>query len=566
MPHNKKEISVQEQRKKHFNKYHEVKADYESYYRDVHRDIRDYISPNSARFTDEITSPNDGSREDDNIVNSTATIALRTLTSGIWSGVTDPTTEWFRMTIEDPVLKELASVKHYFDQVTKILLALLSKSNFYTAIVSTYRDIGAYGTGALQIESNFDKVFHFIPFTIGQYYIDTDANGEVIAVYREVPMLARNVIDKFGIENVSDRVKTMVQGDKVGGEWVGVLHVMEPNKDRDVSKLDSANKPFKSTYYEVKGDESEPPIRVSGYDEKPFAVSRWEVIGANAWGKGPGETALPDVKMLQQLELDKLEALGKQVDPALVAMAQAGDIAINTAAGGVTYQDPVNGNQGPILSPAYQVDVDINNVSVEIARVEDRINDIFFSALFLLLSRASRTPKTATEIIEIKQELLRLLGPVVQRQNPDLLFPILSRCYDLGNKAGVFPEPPDEIQGRDVKIEIMSLISQAQKLTIVGPIQQMIADIASMTQVWPEVRDKLNPDQAADEMAAARGVPSGVINSDEIVAQIRAQQEADIARAEEAAREQQAVDNAKTLSETDVSNPNALTAIAGGAA
>ena len=60
------------------------------------------------------------------------------------------------------------------------------------------------------------------------------------------------------------------------------------------------------------------------------------------------------------------------------------------------------------------------------------------------------------------------------------------------------------------------------------------------------------------------GVPPTMLRSDDQIAQIR-QQRAE-AQAQQAQAEQlsQSIQGAKLLSETDVSSPNALTAIAGG--
>ena len=76
-----------------------------------------------------------------------------------------------------------------------------------------------------------------------------------------------------------------------------------------------------------------------------------------------------------------------------------------------------------------------------------------------------------------------------------------------------------------------------------------------MTQE-PEVLDKLNVDEAVDQYADMLGVPAEMINSDEDVAAVREGRAQQQQAAMAAQMAQQAVDGAKTLSETDMGNGN----------
>jgi hypothetical protein len=239
---------------------------------------------------------------------------------------------------------------------------------------------------------------------------------------------------------------------------------------------------------------------------------------------------------------------------------------INSGADGITYVDQTTTSKNAVVAPAYQVQTDIAKIQIAIQATQERIKSVFFSDLFFLLAQSDNRQKTATEIIASQRENLRLLGPIIERLNPDFLRIVIARCYDLENQAGRLPPPPEEIQGLDIKVEIISLIAQAQRLTVVTPIEQLAGMVASMSQIWPEVTDKFNADQAVDELAEALGIPSGIVNSDEVVQEIRRQQDIALQQQQQLEQAQQLAGTAKQLSETDVSSNNALTAIAGGAA
>lgn len=558
-------VSFEDKRKRHFNRFIDLKNEYESRFKAKHEDINDFIFPNGARFIDKEDYPTDGDRRDDEVLDNTATMAHRALVSGLYSGITSPASKWFRLTIDNPALKELDNVKQYFDAVTEIILSDLAKSNFYTSVESIYAQMIAFSTGAMQIDADVDTIFRFTPFAIGQYYIDTNDKGQVDSIYRKFSMRARNVVKMFGEENVSMTVLEKTKMPKAGNDWIEILHVQEFNTDRDVTMLDARNKPFSSTYYEFNKQEKDRPLRESGYDTQPFVAPRWSVIGTDTWGSGgPGDNAIGDVKALQVLEEDLLTALEKQVSPPVVADANSGDIAINTAAKGVTYVDGVTKGQGAVISPAYQVDINLQNLSFVIQEHQARIKSTFFADLFFLLSPSDTRQKTATEVIAAQRENLRLLGPIIERLIPEMLRPLLQRCYDLEFKAGRLPEPPEEIRDMDIKIEIISLIAQAQLLSAIAPIEQFLGFVFNAAQGDPSVLDKVNLDQAVDEVAEALGIPSGIVNSDEIVQQIRTLQAQQLAIQQQQQNAAQSASTAKDLSQTDVSGDNALTAVVGG--
>jgi hypothetical protein len=556
---------ITKQRKLDFAKFGDLKAEYKTYQQDVHKDINDFIYNQGGRFEDYENYPNDGKRRDSKILNNTATIAHDTLTAGIYSGVTSPAIPFFRLTIDDLFLKEIKAVKEYFNKVTSIMLTDLTKGKFYTSAEVLYAELIAFGTAAIQVEADPETIFRFISYTIGEYYIDTDANGIVNYIAREFSMRARNVIDKFGIENVSDAVKMSVEGDKTGSNWVKILHIQERNVDRDVTKIDSKNKPYLSTYYEV-CEQNLPPLRVSGYDSKPFAVPRWTVTGTEVWGTGPGKKSLPDVKQLQSMERDKLIASKKKVKPPLVGNSSSGELAVNASAGGVTWIDNVTQGQGPALSPLYQTNADINELLLAIKEVENRIKSTFFADLFFLIAQADKGNQTATEVIAKQKEKLTLLGPIIERLHPEFLRPIIERCFDIENQMGRLPEPPPEIQGLDIKIEIISQIKQAQELTVVAPIMEVAGAAQVLAQTWPDAADKFNARQALDVISNAHGVDPSIIFSDEEIAEKESAEQQELARQQALLETQAAIDSAKTLSETDTGGNNALTALTGGGA
>jgi hypothetical protein len=86
---------------------------------------------------------------------------------------------------------------------------------------------------------------------------------------------------------------------------------------------------------------------------------------------------------------------------------------------------------------------------------------------------------------------------------------------------GMLPAPPQELQGRELQIKYTSLLQQAQEAVRAGPIHRLMAFVGSYAGIFPDLPDKIDADQAVDELGQAWGVAPTIIKDDAIVAQSR---------------------------------------------
>ena len=70
---------------------------------------------------------------------------------------------------------------------------------------------------------------------------------------------------------------------------------------------------------------------------------------------------------------------------------------------------------------------------------------------------------TATEVAERQQEKIMMMGPVLEKLNSEMLDPFIERLYNILDRNFALPEPPDELDGIDVKVQYVSILAQAQK-------------------------------------------------------------------------------------------------------
>ena len=143
--------------------------------------------------------------------------------------------------------------------------------------------------------------------------------------------------------------------------------------------------------------------------------------------------------------------------------------------------------------------------------------------------------------MERTQEKLQQLGPVTERMQDEFLTVIITRVYNLIERAGGFPPIPDEladvITEQDIEVDYISPLAQAQKMSGLVNIEQGIAQVAQMAQIWPEVTKKIDPLNTISKYFEMLGAPAIMQRSNEVVQELIAQEQ------EEMARQQQLQEN-----------------------
>lgn len=542
----------------------------------VWRECGEFILPKRPRFFAE--DSNKGQRRDSEIVDTTATLASRSLRSGMMSGITSPARPWFKLSTPDPSLSEFWRVKQWLDVVTMRVQGVLGKSNLYNSLPITYGDIGTFGTHALFMEEDFDSVLRTFPQAVGSYYISNNHKLQVDCFHRDFRMTVRQLIEKFGKQKpngapdwkiFSLTVKEAYDRGQYEN-WINVCHIVKPNPEFDPKKQESKYKKYISVYYEagytttsgtknsyLRSDERDIYLSERGYDYFPVLCPRWEVNGEDVYASSwPGMDALGDIKQLQLGEKRLMMAIDKMVNPPMKGPTSLLSQKASIIAGDITYLDVRDGQQG--FTPVYEVNPRILELENKQAQVRSRIQRGFYEDLFLMLANLDKRGMTATEVAERHEEKLLALGPVLEQLNQDLLDPVIDLTFDFMNRQGMIPEPPEELQGMPLKVEYTSIMAQAQKLAGLAGMDRFSRYVQGLGQVAPQVFDKINAEEMVDYYAEVTGVPARIVRSEEQLMEIRNEraQQQQAAQAMEMAK--QGASAARDLSQSNLDGDNAL--------
>ncbi len=513
------------------------------------KDIKSYINPVRGFFDEQ---PNQGKAIDHKtMLDGYPRRCARILAAGMTSGLTSPSRPWFRLSVDDPELMELDGVKLWLDDVQERMMNVYSRSNIYGVLNTVYEEVGSFGTAAAIIVEDSTTVIRGYTFTCGEYYLSIGPDGRINGFARKYYKTVGQLIAEFGIDNVSENVKTAYNNKKVD-EWKAVIHLIEINDKRIPDKPDFKNMLYRSVQWE-EGSPSVDFLRVGGFESFPTLTPRWQTTTtADSYGKAPGWDALGDAKMLQKMQREKLLGLAKKTNPPMQRNSQTGEV--NTLPGGVTTTSASVPDAG--LRPAYQVDIDLSAVQACIRETQEAIGATFYTDLFLMLLTSERKQITAREVAERHEEKLLMLGPVLECLESELLDPLIDRTFAIMLRTGLIPEPPEELQGKDLKVEYVSILAQAQKMVGTTAIEQVCGFVAQLAGVSPDVLDKIDWDEAVETYAEYVGIPAKILRSTEAVAAIREAREEAQLKAQQAQTGVTMATTAKDLSQAKVGPDN----------
>lgn len=476
------------------------------------------VMPRSGRFLQR--TKNRGERRHNEILDGTATYALRVLAAGMMAGATSPARPWFRLTTGDPDLDSYQPVQLWTDEVAERMRTVFNKSNTYRALHNLYEELGLFGTAAALHVADYDDVIRLETLTIGEYALGLGATQEVDTLYREFEMSVKQLIEEFGFEQCSLRVQRMFQQGNYD-TWIPIVQAIQPRMDRDETSALATDMPWLSCYFEEgqDGRGSEHYLREGGYKRFPALCPRWAVVSGDIYGYSPGMDVLGDVRQLQQEQYRKGQGIDFKVKPPLQLPVSMRGREIQLLPGGRSFYD--GASPTPPVQPMYRDNLDLSHLLLDIQDVRQRIERGFFSDLFLMLANATDTQKTATEVAERHEEKLLMLGPMLERMFNELLDPLIDLTFDRMLDVGLLPPPPEELAGRELSVEYVSMLAQAQHAVGINAMDRGIGFASSLIGMQEDVRDRFDFDKIASDYWRKLGNDAKLLVPDDQVMLIR---------------------------------------------
>jgi hypothetical protein len=486
---------------KRFGKLVTQRQTWESHWQEV----ADYMMPRKADVTKQRSK---GDKRSELIFDSSPLHAVELLSASLHGMLTNPSTPWFSLRFKNVDTGDADEANEWLQDTTEKMYDAFNRSNFQQEIFELYHDLITFGTASMFIEEDADDIIRFSTRHIGEIYISENNKGRIDTVFRKFKISARAAILQFGEKNVSNALRVTAMKDPY--EEVTILHVVYPRENYDPKKKDAKNMPFASCYIEL---DNKHEISQSGFNEFPYVVPRYLKASFEIYGRSPAMTALPDVKMLNEMSKTTIKAAQKQVDPPLLVPDDGFILPVRTVPGGLNFYRAGTRDR---IEP---LNIGANN-PLGLNMEEQRRNAIRDTFYVNQLMMQNGPQMTATEVVQRNEEKMRLLGPVLGRLQSELLRPLIDRTFAILLRKKIFRQAPQFLAGQDIQIEYVSPLAKAQRSSELQSIMRAIEIFGSLAQISP-VFDHINIDNLVTHLADIVGVPAKVLNSKSEVNAIR---------------------------------------------
>lgn len=490
------------------------------------------------------------------------TLALNRYAAALESGLTPRTTLWHHIRTGEEEIDDDEEVKGYLEAYNRLLWRsrYSPKSNFANQNHEVLLSHGAFGNGPLFIEDHPQGGCSYRSIHMSQLWYEEDRQGFLDTFHRKFEMKARHIRDR--VENygwtMPGKVAKALENDKLDDPFE-VLHVVMPREDHDPDRLDHKGMPFTNVYICLDG--KEPMLEDAGYRELPYMVARGATSSREIYARGVAIQMFPDIKMLNEMRRDVIEAANMAADPPSL-LHEDGIL-------GEFRLMPGSRNYGGVNDDGRQMVIPYNNgadpgIGLEMIQdTRNQIDDAFLGVYFRVL--LENPQMTATQALLIAQQQGQMTAPTVGRLQSEYLDRIIRRESGILHRQGKHPPMPGKLldfmqaTGERLSIEYESPMTRAARTGEAVAIQTTFEALAPWAQIMgPEVFAKFDPDKVAEVMATVNGVPREVLKDDALMEaedDQKAQQQAMAATLEAAPVVAQSIDSLTKAQAQAAANP-----------
>jgi Bacteriophage head to tail connecting protein len=534
-------------------KRHEVLKSKRSQWDSWWQEVANFCMPRKAEIMTFRTNPS--AQRDAVLFDGTMVQANIILSNGCMSYLTPADQRWFAF---DPpaYLKGVDPVDQYFRHCTEIAMLELANSNFYSEVHELYLDRGCFGTAVLHCEEGRRSFLNFKKFDVGTFSIAEDDEGYVDTLSREFMLTARQAVQWFGKENVSDIIAKAfdsTEPTQMEKEFL-FIHQIFPRAADEIeygidgrAKRDAQNLPIASVYVEK---DKKLVVRISGFSEQPFFATRYmKWLAEHAYGWSPSWIALPDARQLNFLQ-KQLDALAELAAFPRFLIPDTHEGEVDFRASGVTYFDAANPNARPSeWATAGRYDVGKDRVEAK----QKSIDRAFHVDLFQLFANLERPQMTAREVGERASEKLVQFSPTFARMTTEFFTPMLQRVWSIMIRGGRMPPPPQELIQQaptgqafipKPDVSYSSRIALAIKALENGSLMNLFEMWMPVAAQKPELLDNVNWDVTFRDSARNSGLPVRWLLEADQVGKIREARQQQMEEAQKKAEQMQMADAA----------------------
>lgn len=464
------------------------------------------------------------------------------LLSSTLHGLLNPISKW-RIVPKSPALKDSPTISRFLENAATQILDVFNspESGFQTHIHGILTHLVVYGTAGLYIEDNgkespnpvYIKSCH-----ISNLYCAEDKSGKVDTVFSVYHYTARQAAQAFGEDALSDYVKSLLESDP--DERVEIIHAVFPASDKLKKGLSFETElPFVSVYFE---EGTQHVISEAGYHENPYILGRMDLFPGSQYGSSPALRSLDEIRMASQIRESILRITHLQSAPPFLTVADSTlapvsikPLAINV--GGLSAE-------GRQLIAPMRFDADTRSALEMLQQTQQSVLSAFY--VDQLMSAQRTQIRSAEEVVQRREEQMRILGPQIGRIRLEIMTPIIQRIFGILLRRGDLGQVPRDLQGVELDIEYTGPLSSSYRAGEVQAWQNLLSMMAPLAQVAPELMMIPEWQTIFRDIAAIQGIPLKHLKGEDEIQAMQQQQAQQQAQMQQVAMMQQGVETAAT--------------------
>jgi len=503
---------------------------------DAHvQEVLEYCLPMNATVT---TSGTPGEKRNQNIFDDTAPLALERFAAGMYNNMCPSNRPWFVLQPEQGddygLTRQLASD-------SELLRKHLVLSNFALSIHELLLDLGSVGTGCLEVGRGIGRLFAFSTRTFREYVISVDYTGRVDTVFRMATMTARQADQEFGTNCPESIVKALATDPEQNFDF---LHIVQPRREiHQKSSRDTLSMEVMSVWIAIKDKQV---VSESGWPQMRYLTPRFYRGSGEIYGRSPGMSVLPSIKLVNKIEQTLIVAAEKVVDPPWLVPDDGFIGQVATKPASLLYYRVFP--EAPNIRPEpVQTNAQIG-VGMEMAEQKRKvIREGFYNDLFMMLHDDKQ--RTATEVRDMLRNVIALLVPMYGRQKTELFDPMVEVITDIAAEAGVINWRPADVK---FKVMYMSTMALALEYAELQALSDALLFTSPLAVINPDVWDLYSLDDVSRGIAEHMAIPNKWLRPvDEVrdMREARAQMQAQQAQQAQAMAAAEAVPNLSRAAE-----------------
>ncbi len=441
--------------------------------------------------------------------------------------MTSPTLQWAFLEPEDESLRQDEEVMAWLEDAARRMYAVFNgpRFNFASQSHELWLDLVTIGSGAMGVLESARGI-HFSTRHMRECVYGESAEDRVDTLGRRWKFTAKQAIERWGDAAGQKAVKAVETKPETELEF---LHMVRPRLKRDASRADGRNKAWESIYVAV---DDGTVISEGGFDEFPYLAPRFSRTPGEIYGRGPGMTALPDVKMLNEMVKTVLKGAQKVVDPPLQLPDDGFMVPIKTLPGSLNFYRA--GSQDKIMPIETNGNIPLGIEMVTALR--NAIKAEFYLDLLTMPSDpndplAAGKGVTATWVVRDRDQKLVLTAPVLARTYAEFTGPLVDRVFAIMWRQSVahrwgpdamLSRPPAQIAGARLRVRYVSPMEAAQNASRLDSIGRVVQTASALMALDPTAGQWIDSGAILARTAIDSNAPAGILKTQAAFAQAQA--------------------------------------------